>query len=222
LAGKLDVVAVVSGRPVRFLLDSFGYPFDPGPHPVLCGLYGLQRWTIEHGSSDDPRAEAFRQEVEEAARRCEDEAANFDVERKGMSVVLHWRRFPAGESHARAVAGAVASSLGLVLREGKMCVELLPDLPVDKGRVLEELVAGVGPLERIWVLGDDLGDLPAFDAASRSRSGGGQVEVVKVAVGGPEAPAELLEAADLVLAGPEEVADYLAGLLPGTFEAAST
>jgi trehalose 6-phosphate phosphatase len=50
-------------------------------------------------------------------------------------------------------------------------------------------------------LGDDLGDLPAFDALDRlaARSG---ADVLRVAVRSEEAPPELLARADLVVDGP--------------------
>jgi trehalose 6-phosphate phosphatase len=57
------------------------------------------------------------------------------------------------------------------------------------------------------VAGDDLGDLPAFAVAAAL--GGG----LRVVAGSAEAPAELLDAADLVVDGPEGVRDLLEHLL---------
>ncbi|MDA8037936.1 MAG: trehalose-phosphatase, partial [Actinomycetota bacterium] len=47
----------------------------------------------------------------------------------------------------------------------------------------------------------------ALESLARS----GRVEVLRAAVASPEAPASLLERADVVLAGPSEVAAVLAG-----------
>ena len=55
--------------------------------------------------------------------------------------------------------------------------------------------------------GDDLGDLPAFAVAEQV--GGG----LRVAVGSAEAPAQLLDAADLIVDGPEGVRELLEHLL---------
>jgi trehalose 6-phosphate phosphatase len=59
-------------------------------------------------------------------------------------------------------------------------------------------------------IGDDVGDLPAFDELDRLQSAGR--ETLKVAVGGAEAPDQLLHRADVVVAGPGQVVDLLARL----------
>jgi trehalose 6-phosphate phosphatase len=57
------------------------------------------------------------------------------------------------------------------------------------------------------VVGDDLGDLPAFAAVSELVSEGH--DGLRVAVRSEEAPPDLLAAADLVLDGPEGVLAFL-------------
>jgi trehalose 6-phosphate phosphatase len=59
----------------------------------------------------------------------------------------------------------------------------------------------------VVVIGDDLGDLPAFAAVAQLRTEGH--DGLRVAVRSEEAPAELLSGADLVLEGPEGVLDFL-------------
>jgi trehalose 6-phosphate phosphatase len=58
--------------------------------------------------------------------------------------------------------------------------------------------------------GDDLGDLPAFDAVVGLRSQG--VEGMKVCSSSDEVTA-VAEAADLVVSGPAGLADLLGGLV---------
>ena len=77
-----------------------------------------------------------------------------------------------------------------------MSVELHPPLDADKGAVVEELSNG---MTAACFLGDDRGDLPAFDALDRLAAGG--MHTVKIAVASSEAPAELLERADVVVDG---------------------
>jgi trehalose 6-phosphate phosphatase len=57
------------------------------------------------------------------------------------------------------------------------------------------------------MVGDDLGDLPAFAAVGELATEGH--EGMRVAVRSEEAPAELLSNADLVLEGPAGVLDFL-------------
>jgi 3-deoxy-D-manno-octulosonate 8-phosphate phosphatase KdsC-like HAD superfamily phosphatase len=66
-------------------------------------------------------------------------------------------------------------------------------------------------LERVAFFGDDVSDLPAFAAVDELIRAGG-VAGLKVAVTGSEAPSELIERADLVLASPEEAVGLLTSL----------
>jgi trehalose 6-phosphate phosphatase len=64
---------------------------------------------------------------------------------------------------------------------------------------------------QVCFLGDDRGDLTAFDALDRMAAEG--ATVLRVGVDSPEAPAELLERADVVVEGPEGSLRILRGLL---------
>ena len=121
------------------------------------------------------------------------------VERKGLAVTLHFRRRARGRDWAAAFAAAEAARSGLVAHPGKMSWELRPPVPTDKGTVVAELAAGLGA---VCFVGDDTGDLPAFEALRRLAAGG--VTTLAVAVAGPETPAEVLAAADMVVDGPPE------------------
>jgi trehalose 6-phosphate phosphatase len=91
-----------------------------------------------------------------------------------------------------------------------MSVELRPPLEADKGTVTAQLATG---LEAVCFLGDDRGDLPAFAALSELATAG--VHTLAVAVASDEAPDELLQAADVVVQGPEEALSLLEVLAAG-------
>jgi trehalose 6-phosphate phosphatase len=120
------------------------------------------------------------------------------LEDKGLTVTFHARREPAKVPELEALAAGLASELGLVAQSGRMSVELRPPVLVDKGSVVEELTEGY---RAACFMGDDVGDLPAFVALRRRREEG--VATLAVAAASEEAPAELLEEADLVVDGPE-------------------
>jgi trehalose 6-phosphate phosphatase len=205
LAERFARVAVISGRPVAYLLDQL-----PGSGAViLSGLYGLERaraGTVEQV----PEAAAWRDVVGRVAEAAEAEApTGVHVERKGLAVTLHVRNAPEQSDWVTQWAADQAVRTGLVAHPGKMSVELRPPVEADKGTVVAELAAG---LDAVCFLGDDRGDLPAFAALSTLSAAG--VHTLAVAVASDEAPAELLEAADVVVAGPEQalsLLDVLAG-----------
>ena len=92
-------------------------------------------------------------------------------------------------------------------RPAKASVELHPPVNVDKGSVVEAAAAG---MRALTFVGDDVGDLPAFDGLDRLAAAG--VHTVKVAVVTSEAPALLLERADLVVEGPAGALALFEGL----------
>ena len=97
--------------------------------------------------------------------------------------------------------------LRLAVRSAKASLELHPPVTADKGTVLE---AAAADMASVCFLGDDVGDLPAFDGLDRLAATG--VHTVRVAVSTPEAPAEVLARADVVVDGPEGALDLLRSL----------
>lgn len=198
LVGVYGLVGVLSGRPVEFLQAALP------PGLVLSGLYGLE--VVRDGvRMDHPFAGAWREAVDDVARHSVARGpAGMYVEPKGLSLTLHFRSHPELEGKVQAWAAKQASRSGLVLRHARMSVELHPPIDVDKGTALESIV---GDLEAVSYVGDDRGDLPAFDALDRL-SGAGR-HTVRGAVASEEAPAELLDRADVVLEGPAGVLGFL-------------
>ena len=198
LARRYACVAVVSGRPASFLSRHLG-PDVIESGVVLVGLYGLERATPE-GIEVHPDAARWRDGVEEVAREAEAEApGGAVVERKGLSVTLHWRGAADAEAWARSFAGRWAQRTSLVVHPAKRAVELRPPIASDKGTAVAGLARGLGAA--VFV-GDDVGDLPAFGAL-RELAGREGVAVRTVAVAGPEAPPELVAAADGTVSGPQ-------------------
>jgi trehalose 6-phosphate phosphatase len=209
LAARYGRVAVVSGRPVAFLRDRLELDHRPPTRLVVSGLYGIE-WLEDGVSRVDPTALAFKPAVEEAADRAEAAAPpGVHVERKGWSVTLHVRTAEDQLEWARSWADATAHTAGLAVHAGKMSFELRPPIDVDKGSVVDGLIQD---RTAACFLGDDLGDLPAFDALDRLRARTG-AHTVRVGVTSAEAPVELLERSDLVVDGPAGSLQVLRTLL---------
>jgi trehalose 6-phosphate phosphatase len=211
LSRQLGEVAVVSGRPLEFLLSRLG----DQPMLTLVGLYGLE--SRRGGRVEEhPEAGPWRERVRGAIATLEPELpTGVTVEDKGTSATVHYRAAPDREAEVRSLVERAGSASGLEVRPAKMSVELHPPLHVDKGTVLVDLAdlsrvgeVGGGP---VCFVGDDVGDLTAFDALDRLASTGRPT--LRVAVAGPETPDELLGRADVVVDGPVGAARLLAGLV---------
>ena len=226
LAGSLGELAVVSGRPVEFLVDRLSGQLSsagqssagltaadqsaadkPGlPDSLtLVGLYGLQQ--IRHGvRSDHPEAVAWPERVAALAATAETNGpAGMRVELKGLSITLHYRGQPELLDQVEQYALELAATSGLVARTARMSVELHPPIDVDKGTVLMGLAQHLaGP---VLFLGDDVGDLPAFDALDTLSASG--LQVFKILAQSEESDDELLRRADLILDGPSAMVAML-------------
>jgi trehalose 6-phosphate phosphatase len=202
LRDRLGVVAVISGRPVEFLVPQLP------PGLILAGLYGLE---VLNGElrRDHPQAGNWREVVDDVASRAEVKAPEGAVvERKGLSLTLHYRTAPGREAAVAAYAAEEAHRSGLQARPARMSWELHPPIEVDKGTAVLELTDGC---RSVAFAGDDVGDLPGFDALDELEGRG--VVTCRVAVDSPEAPPELVDRADAVVAGPEGLLVLLEELL---------
>ncbi|HEX9529528.1 MAG TPA: trehalose-phosphatase, partial [Acidimicrobiales bacterium] len=200
LGTRYAVVAVVSGRPAAFLRQQLA-----GANVAMSGLYGLERALGEGPVHVHPDAARWRDVVERAAVAASGAApARVTVERKGLSVALHWRVAPEAEVWALEFAADAARRSGLVAHPSRMAVELRPPLDADKGSAVAGLVGGVAAAA---FLGDDVGDLPAFAAVSRPG-----LYPARIAVRSPETPPALIAAADAVVSGPQAALEVLAWL----------
>jgi trehalose 6-phosphate phosphatase len=201
LAGLLDVVAVISGRPsdqVRDLLDVAGI--------TIAGTHGLE--------DEPPMAPEVLDEIRAAA-----EAVGAWVEPKGAAAAVHFRGMDdpwAAAAAAEPTLAAVGAVHGLELLGGKRILELLPAGRPRKGGVVER-IADERELEALLYAGDDTGDLDAFAALARLRARGPWT--CGVVARGPETPSDVEAAADLVVDGPSGMAALL-GSIANELEAA--
>lgn len=202
LTERFARVVVVSGRPVAFLQRHLP------PEVDAVGLYGLEERRAGR-LAEHPLAAEWRPVVDDVATAAVDQLPHgVEVEHKGLSLTLHTRRHPELGDQAAAWAAAVGGAAGLDLRPAKHSIELHPPVAVDKGTVVDDLVEG---LVAACYVGDDAGDLPAFAALDRFAAAGGVA--VRVGVTSDEAPAAILDAADLVVEGPEGALEFLRSLL---------
>jgi len=196
LASCFERVGVVSGRPAGWILRALGWERPP-QGLWISGLYGMERIGPD-GSLPAKRIPALDQAASTLSSLTnESPHGKLLLEDKGASVTLHWRQAPLAEPFARQLLEEISRHYGLELRWGKSCGELMPKDSPDKGQALAELAQGT---QVLIYAGDDLGDLAAFRAMDEM--GPRLSATCKIAVDSPEAPAELLAEADLVVEGP--------------------
>lgn len=199
-------VAIVTGRDAVTVVELSGLGDLPGLD--VEGIYGAERW---HDGRLDSMHEppALAQVRERLPQVVQDEpgAVGVWIEDKVLSLVVHARKAddPAAAIEAlRAAVTGLADEFGLEVHPGRDVLELrLPGY--DKGGALTRLVERYQPAAVLYV-GDDVGDLPAFDVVRTLRQAGTPAWAVGVV--SADVPA-IAARADLALDGPTEVAALL-------------
>jgi trehalose 6-phosphate phosphatase len=169
----------------------------------LVAVDGIE-YVGNHGLELHPQVEALTADL----ARFRDSVA-VPVEDKGVTLAYHYRDAP-DEEAARAELELVAErarAAGLDARWGRKVLEVRPQVGADKGTAVRTLLERSGASRALYA-GDDTTDLDAF----RGLDEAGLEYALRVGVASAEGPRELQEAADLVVAGPDELAELLRAL----------
>ena len=203
LGRHVGAVAIVTGRPVTKALE-LGPGLADVPGLVILGHYGFERWEDGRISAPPPPQGVLQAEAELQLLLGSLGVKGATIEDKGRAVAVHTRRSPDPEGTLavlREPLAALADKHGLVVEPGRLVLELRPP-GMDKGHALSLFLAERAARSVMFV-GDDLGDLAAFDAVKNSGLPG-----VTVCSGSAEVTA-LAERADLVVDGPDGVVALL-------------
>lgn len=211
LAPHLGAVAIVTGRPAHQVVELGGFLGRPGlENLVVCGQYGAERWDAAQGAPvPSELAGQVRAVIAELPSWLSGHGVpDARIEDKGVAVAVHTRGLSPGSLAALAEPLArLAEAHGLQVEPGREVLELRLG-GWDKGRVVEALVEEFGSRHVVFV-GDDLGDLPAYDAVDRLRAAG--LDGLLVCSASAEQDV-LVARADVVLDGPDGVAEWLGTL----------
>jgi trehalose 6-phosphate phosphatase len=159
-------VAIVSGRAIGDLerhLDCSGM--------AISGSHGLEL-RLADGTHVPLAAPFDLAEVREKIERFAAQTQGLLVETKPSSIALHFRKAPDEAERVQRFMSALASKTGLAIQAGKMVLEIRPR-GADKGDAVRAFMAepefgGARPV----VVGDDVTDEDAFEAAA-AMSGAG-------------------------------------------------
>jgi trehalose 6-phosphate phosphatase len=164
-------IAIITGRKLAEI--------DTILHPVEflgAGVHGAELRTVRGGNINRVASALPSTLVDELLRRAQ-ALPGILVEPKGPVIAIHYRQAPhlkdALEASLRSVLTAYPE--GLVLNQGRKLFEIIP-AGHSKGTALETLLALPDFAGRIPIMiGDDMGDIPAFAAARRLGGAGMRV-----------------------------------------------
>lgn len=217
LAGSVKGVAIVTGRPAQQVvelghLDEVADRLPEGGRLLVRGQYGNEHWDAASRAftSEDPPPglAALRDELPSLLGEADAEGAR--VEDKGLAVAVHTRQLPHPRkafSRLRDLLGDAAERNGLSLEPGRLVLEVrAPGMHkgLAIGSVLDELSAG-----GVMFVGDDLGDIEAFEEVRSRRDDQGLPALLVCSSSDEEET--LAELADLVVPGPDGVVELLTG-----------
>ncbi len=215
LAEQVRAVAVVTGRPARQALDLGGLERvgnaigDAGKELYLFGQYGNERWSSTNRRVIAPRPPhglaTFIADLPRLLRRLG--AEDVHLEEKGLAVAVHTRRVADPEATYAALLPALreqAARHDLVVEPGRQVIEIRSP-GMHKGIVVDTLVEELDAGGFVFV-GDDLGDVEAFDAVAALAKGG--MPTLLVCSSSDEESA-LVALSDVLVHGPEGVLELL-------------
>jgi len=209
LGTAVGTLAIITGRPAPVAVELGGFAGLPGL--IVIGQHGFERWEAGQLSSPPapPQVAAARARLP-GVLTAAGAPDGTRVEDKGHALVVHVRRTADPRAALALLTGPLtgfAAGAGLDAKPGRMVIELRPP-GVNKGAALTALIAERDPAAILFA-GDDLGDLPAFEAVRAARAAGRRG--IAVCSASDEVTA-LASHADLVVDGPAGVTALLVRL----------
>lgn len=217
IGGRLGQLAIITGRGVKTVLRLGQLSGREGFEKALVfGAYGVEVWDATTNEFDLPPSPiAVRHAIDDLENMLADahddgfDTTGITLEDKQRAVGVHYRRSPDPDTAERWLQGPVAiiaERHGLELEPGRLIIELRAST-TTKGDALRGLVDMVDP-EVVIFFGDDLGDVPAFQA---SRAFGESLIAGNVVAASDEA-LDVLQYADVLCEGPAGIAAWLTEL----------
>jgi trehalose 6-phosphate phosphatase len=218
LSAQVRAIAVLTGRPARQVLalgglddvgDAIG---EAGRELVILGQYGNERWSSNARRVISPKPPAgLASLISDLPRLLRGaDAADSWVEEKGLAVAVHTRRTVdprAAFDRLLPVLTEAARARNLTIEPGRLVIEVRA-AGMDKGVALRQLVEQYDARAVVFV-GDDLGDVPAFEAVGELRDKGMPALLV---CSGSDEESTLRDLADVVVPGPDGVMAFLRAL----------
>ncbi len=153
--------AVVSGRSRADLAPRL----EGIPLVAFAGNHGAEAGFGPVDRTPCPAVRAWRETLQAALHGVR----GVEIEDKGLSIAIHYRRAPDAAGAQRRVRAAAEALEGARIFGGLAVVNVAPADAPDKGAAVEEILQRVGR-RRVLYVGDDVTDEQAFAAESVSVS----------------------------------------------------
>lgn len=210
LRDRLTVLAVVTGRRVLQARQMIGLDGI-----VYIGNHGFE-WLDADGTPRtpadlDPWLAGLPTVLDAVGRALADDPAGLVIENKGATGAVHYRLSPDHALAQRRIVRALethAVPAGWQIEPGRMVINLLPPLPINKGTAVSQLIRSHGLITAAY-LGDDVTDAHGFEALRDLRATGEIADGLCVGVVGPETPRAVRDLADVCVPTVNDVARVL-------------
>lgn len=222
LGARVARMAIVTGRGVEAVRRLGRLESRDGMDAlVVLGQYGVERWDAATGELRHPEvptaiSETWR-ELETLVADLEKSGVDVDglyLEDKGRAIGVHTRRAKDPQGLLERLSEPVrqlAQQHGLQLEPGRFVLEIRTSSQ-DKGDALRELVEETKP-SMVVMVGDDLGDIPAFKVLEELQAEG---TICARVVSASAEQTSLDGYADITCDGPDGVAQWLGDLVERT------
>ena len=208
---RCALVGIVTGRTMQRALEMA--PVEGAHYAAVHGMH----LRGPDGSDDVCEvAKAARMHVEAAATMAQ--TVGWHYEDKDHTVTVHLRqRGGIGQAvdpkHVKAQLDMVLHPTAVEVHEAKQALEIRPAGARTKADAVAQLVEAAGDdASAVVYMGDDRTDIDALRALD-AVAAGRDMPVLRVAVGGSDAIADLVDAADLVLDRQADVAPLIGALV---------
>ncbi len=216
---KVGQVAIITGRGVNAVRTLGRLDSREGLSSlVVLGQYGVERWDAATGEVRHPEVpvgvtQAWH-ELESLVEELKTSGVHVDglyLEDKERAIGVHTRRAKDPQGLYDLLLEPVrqlAERHDLLLEPGRFVLEIRASSQ-DKGDALRELVAETSP-SLVVMVGDDLGDIPAFEVLGELQASG---TVCARIVSASTEQTALDGYADITCDGPDGVAQWLADMV---------
>ena len=215
LSRHLALVAAISGRPANQVRDMLGIN-----GMVYIGNHGLERWIEGHTefpNSAQDYSRVIKPVVEELTPLLS--IKGISIENKGVTATIHYRLCPdpqMAEGEILNAVKALAQAKDLRIVKGRMAVNLLPPVDINKGTATLDLIQEYNLQGGIY-LGDDSTDIDAFRAIHTARCKS-NFRGFAIGILSPETPEELVKETDFTLNGVSDVERFLKWMLENALQ----
>lgn len=204
---SLAAVACVTGRDLEIARK-----LVPIEGMIFAACHGMHMRFADGAELIDPTAQSAAEQLELA--RTMAHTVGWSYEDKKLTISLHFRHSATPDLTARQMRDQISTVLDpsiIEVRDARMALELIPIGARNKGDAVRDVLANTSVATYAVAIGDDRTDIDMFEVLREL-----SLPSTSIAINSAEAPAELLESADIVVDSQAEIDAVLRAVLRGS------